>query len=545
MARPNLYARTSNFTNWQSHNPGVIYNGTDLDTEFNTIATALNQTIANVAQIQRADGALNSQSVGRDQLAASVVQGINTPATWAAATAYGQRDSVIQNNAWYWAKNKHTSVDFAADLAAGNWQLINDFSPTILSVLQATSATNNVTIGTGAKTLVTQSGKSFVAGMYVQAIDANNPANSMSGTVTSYAGTSLVLNIATIAGFGTPAGWNVVIAGAQGQPGASGSGSGNMLNTGASVTGHIPKYTDTSGTALADGYAVGTGANQLVQRDSSGNYPAGDGSALTNLNSALPIGTTIEWDGIALPAGFLWTDGAAVSRSTYGLLLAALTAAATVTISNASPGVITHNAHGRVAGDKVSFETTGGLPAGLSVGANYFVSATGLTTNTYQISASQGGASVNTSSAGSGTQTERFCPHGCGDGSTTFNVPDKRTSISIGKDSFGGGSAAGRVTIGGSGVYANALGSRGGAETVTLTTAQMPVHNHAVNDPGHAHTVGTGDGNSGGSGADGNVSSSFQTGSAVTGITVNNTGGGGPHPNIPPVYVVNKCIRAL
>ena len=285
MARPNPYTRQRNFTNWQSNNPGVIYNGTDFDTEFNAIASVLNQTVANLALIQRGDGAIANQSVGRDQLAASVVQGINAPAGWVTGHAYSQRDSVIINNIWYWCNIAHTSGVFATDLAAGDWILINDFSLALSNPFSATSTTNNVAIGTGAKTLTIQSGKSFVAGQFVAAIDSGNSANSMTGTITSYSGTTLVLNIPTgsTTGSGTPTGWNVVISGPQGAQGASGSGSGNMLNTGASVSGQVPKYTDATGTNLAPGYTIGTAANNLVALDGSAKLPAVDGSQLTNI----------------------------------------------------------------------------------------------------------------------------------------------------------------------------------------------------------------------------------------------------------------------
>jgi hypothetical protein len=71
-----------------------------------------------------------------------------------------------------------------------------------------------------------------------------------------------------------------------GPPGPAGSGSGNMINTGTSVVGHVPKYTDATGTALADGYAVGTAASNLVQLDAGAKLPAVDGSQLTHLPAA-------------------------------------------------------------------------------------------------------------------------------------------------------------------------------------------------------------------------------------------------------------------
>lgn len=41
----------------------------------------------------------------------------------------------------------------------------------------------------------------------------------------------------------------------------------------------------------------------------------------------------------------------------------------------------------------------------------------------------------------------------------------------------------------GSGLTSRALGATWGAETKTITTANMPAHNHGVNDPTHAHSV--------------------------------------------------------
>ena len=81
-------------------------------------------------------------------------------------------------------------------------------------------------------------------------------------------------------------------------------------------------------------------------------------------------------------------------------------ASATVTITNASPAVITWTAHSLVAGNVVNFTNSGGaLPTGITAGTNYYVIAAGLGTNTFEISATAFGTAVNTSSAGSGTQT--------------------------------------------------------------------------------------------------------------------------------------------
>ena len=75
----------------------------------------------------------------------------------------------------------------------------------------------------------------------------------------------------------------------------------------------------------------------------------------------------------------------------------------TCTIPVASPAVVNATAHGYVAGDLVSFSTTGTL-TGPTVNTTFYVIATGLTANAFQFSASLGGAAVNCT-VQSGTHT--------------------------------------------------------------------------------------------------------------------------------------------
>lgn len=86
---------------------------------------------------------------------------------------------------------------------------------------------------------------------------------------------------------------------------------------------------------------------------------------------------------------------------------AAPMASSTVTISNASPAVVTWNAHGLANGDQVTFSTTGSLPAGIQPGITYYVM--NAATNTFQVSrAGPTGANrwaASTTTAGSGTHT--------------------------------------------------------------------------------------------------------------------------------------------
>ncbi len=77
----------------------------------------------------------------------------------------------------------------------------------------------------------------------------------------------------------------------------------------------------------------------------------------------------------------------------------------TFTVTIASPGVFSKTAHGLAAGDKVTFTTTGALPTGLVAGTTYFVISAGLATDAFEVSATDGGAAVNTSGSQSGTHS--------------------------------------------------------------------------------------------------------------------------------------------
>ena len=122
--------------------------------------------------------------------------------------------------------------------------------------------------------------------------------------------------------------------------------------------------------------------------------------------------------------------------------------------------------------------------------------------------------------------------YGVGDGSTTFGLPDLRGRVPAGKDDMGG-TAANRLTAGGSGVTGTTLGASGGAETYTLTTAQIPAHGHTFS------VTGTVDG-----GAAVNFGSNYTVGArtSFSGTTAN-AGGGGAHNNAQPTIITNYIIK--
>lgn len=81
---------------------------------------------------------------------------------------------------------------------------------------------------------------------------------------------------------------------------------------------------------------------------------------------------------------------------------------ATVTMTIASPCVVTYTGHGMVNGAGVIFSTTGALPTGLTAGTLYYV--INRATDTFQVAATQGGAAINTSGTQSGVHTGTISP---------------------------------------------------------------------------------------------------------------------------------------
>lgn len=81
---------------------------------------------------------------------------------------------------------------------------------------------------------------------------------------------------------------------------------------------------------------------------------------------------------------------------------------ATVTVTNANPGVVTWTAHGFSANQPLFIQTTGALPTNLPAQTMVYVVGSSITTNTFQVSLTAGGAAIDTTlGTQSGTHTGR------------------------------------------------------------------------------------------------------------------------------------------
>lgn len=93
------------------------------------------------------------------------------------------------------------------------------------------------------------------------------------------------------------------------------------------------------------------------------------------------------------------------------------------------------------------------------------------------------------------------------------------------------------------------VGASGGEATVTLDITEIPAHSHTITDNGHSHDINIPNGidsNVPGGGSQSvskPLATAGETAVATTGITINQTGGGGSHNNMPPYYALAYIMR--
>ena len=282
---------------------------------------------------------------------------------------------------------------------------------------------------------------------------------------------------------------------------------------------------DSSTSAMRSTLGLG-GAAVLAVGTTAGTVAAGDDSRF------LPTGSIVDWGGWTAPTGYLLCDGTAVSRTTYATLFGVVVPSlGTITVTIASPGVVTLASHNLNDGDAVYLTTTSALPTGLSANTIYYVKAVDATT--FQLSTTRSattgaaGSAINTSGSQSGVHTMWKCPWGLGDGSTTFNVPDFRGRVAVAPDKMYGGSDGGRLTVG------NAQGFGSGEENHALITAELASHSHTLGGTGFNPI------------AAGTVGFAAAPANAV-GFAVNTTdaaGSGTAHNTMQPYLQVQKIIK--
>ena len=150
MSQPTPYEKSTNFAQDESANVGgrSTVRTDRVDTELAGIELTLSETLANLALLQRDDGKLLDSLVELYNLSPTARAALQTEVEprglWAAAVDYAVNNLVDQGSVAYLCAIAHTSGVFAADYAAGYWQVFGtvtvasgiDFTPP--ATMQAT-----------------------------------------------------------------------------------------------------------------------------------------------------------------------------------------------------------------------------------------------------------------------------------------------------------------------------------------------------------------------------------------------------------------------
>lgn len=230
---------------------------------------------------------------------------------------------------------------------------------------------------------------------------------------------------------------------------------------------------------LSEALVAGSGISLTVE-------DTGGSKTIRITASSVATGVMQPWFGSPynIPAGYLICDGRLVSMSDYKALLdlfiegtsaygltvqsqLGLDTGVTFTADIATDKLLA-SGHGLSDGTVIMLSNSGGaLPAGLATNTAYWV--INAAANDFQVSLTQGGAPVDITSDGSGTHRWH----------ASYRVPDLRGRALIGMDAMLAGASANRVTA----AAADQLGGSGGAETHTLSSAEVPPI------PPHTHTA--------------------------------------------------------
>lgn len=278
------------------------------------------------------------------------------------------------------------------------------------NVATSTTSTSNVLIGTGSKTFTVTAGLGFVVGMTLRI--ANTSTNYMTGDVTSYSSTTLIVNVTSVVGSGTFASWNISMAavGANNASGISNTPAGNISAT--TVQAAINEL-DTEKLSSAAGAVTDTNLNSIITAGTIGdlgNIPVVTYTAkgrISSVTSAPKVtngtainttsGTIHEFTGIPSTVKKIRVMFSAVSTSGSSNLLVQLGSTTYTTTGysgGASSGAATvSNSAGFIVNNNVAAtsQTSGHIEVSL-LGSNTYTQSGGLCSGGGNAACVSGGA---------------------------------------------------------------------------------------------------------------------------------------------------------
>jgi hypothetical protein len=311
----------------------------------------------------------------------------------------------------------------------------------------------------------------------------------------------------------------------------------NFTNTGASQinvngTGLTNIFTETvNGPVAMTGGEIQNGQVVLAQYDGT------EFQCLSCTSVAVvPTGTTLDFSGVNVPIGYLVADGSTVSRTTFPALFGALS----FSISATTNGTTTVTLPGNTANLKV-----GWYVGGNNVTCNSYI--TTVTDLTHIV--------INNAAGASGATTLTIGPYQQGNCTTTFNLPNYIGKFLAEVDGSANITSTTCANAGSIGDKITTPNVPCGAQTETLTLAQLPTGITVTGTvtvgpstllPGTNGTISSEPAPSTGGGTvpttTGSWNSITSPFSGTNTLTSNNTSGSA-HPILPPTALVYKIIK--
>jgi hypothetical protein len=164
--------------------------------------------------------------------------------SWSGATTYGL-GALVSHGGFLFASriegNTNNEPDIVGDPGdTTQWMLIPTVNGDPGSAVVTGTSSTSLLIGAGSKVFTVEADRGWANGTRLRASSNADVSNFMEGVVTSYAGTTLTLNVVLIGGAGTFADWRI---GLVGQPGA-------MTGPGGSTANGISAFLDGTGNTL-------------------------------------------------------------------------------------------------------------------------------------------------------------------------------------------------------------------------------------------------------------------------------------------------------